>query len=60
MFKKFICGVFLLGMGEFFSSCSDEASRPTGPTPEEEQAKKEALKAALNDVKAAKKKAKKK
>lgn len=43
MFKKFICGVFLLGMGGTFSSCSDEASRPTGPTPEEEQQRAEEL-----------------
>ena len=43
MFKKFICGVFLLGMGSLLSSCSDEASKPTGPTPEEEQQRAEEL-----------------
>lgn len=45
---------------KFWDEWVDRLLEDTKPTPEEEQAKKEALKAALNDVKAAKKKAKKK
>lgn len=45
---------------KFWDEWADRLLEDTKPTPEEEQAKKEALKAALADVKAAKKKAKKK
>jgi len=44
---------------KFWDEWADRLLEDTKPTPEEEQAKKEALKAALNDVKAAKKKKKK-
>lgn len=43
MFGKFSCGLILLGLGCFISSCSDDASKPTGPTPEEEQQRAEEL-----------------
>ncbi|MCQ2106693.1 MAG: hypothetical protein MJZ26_12980 [Fibrobacter sp.] len=45
---------------KFWDEWADRLLEDTKPTPEEEAAKREALKAALNDVKAAKKKAKKK
>lgn len=44
---------------KFWDEWADRLLEDTKPTPEEEQAKKDALKAALADVKAAKKKAKK-
>lgn len=43
MFKKFTCGVLLLGLGSLFSSCSEESSKPTAPTPEEEAQKAEEI-----------------
>lgn len=44
----------------FWDEWADRLLEDTKPTPEEQQAEKDALKAAVNDIKAAKKKAKKK